>query len=109
MVKARVHFLKLLWESEPGLNAMQRMARFQQCFWRTFRVGNTFARRHQIDRARADFNFGPECVPVQHCAFEQIGDRRQADMWMRANANTSSRRQLSRAHMVEEDKRADQL
>ncbi|MNM99740.1 Amidohydrolase [compost metagenome] len=57
------------------------------------------ARQHALIRAQA--------VLVQDCAFEQVGQGRQADMRVLANIHAMARRIVSFEHVVEEHERAD--
>ncbi len=44
---------------------------------------------------------------MQDFAFEQIGDRRQADVRMRAHVDAGPRREIRGTHVIEKDERAD--
>ena len=65
---------------------------------------------HQIDGTGLDPLHGAEAVAVVHGAAEQIGDRGQADMRVRADvAIAAAGLERRRAHMIKKDKGADAL
>jgi hypothetical protein len=62
---------------------------------------------HEVDIAGADRLQASQGVPMQYFTFEQIGDRCQIDMWVGADIYTLPRRKIRRAHMIEENPRAN--
>ena len=70
-------------------------------------MGDAAAGGHQIDRAGLDPLVGAEAVAMVDGAGEQIGDRRQVDVRVRAHVDAAADLQLRRAHLVEEDERPD--
>ena len=62
---------------------------------------------HQIDRAWPDHLVGADAVAVADRAVEQIGDRGEVDVRVRANVHAAAGGQSRRAELVDEDERAD--
>ncbi len=67
------------------------------------------ARRHPVDGPGPDRLHVAEAVPVQDLALEQVGNRSQADVRMRAHIHAASRLKFRRAHVIEKDERPDPL
>src|SRR5882757_830939 len=65
------------------------------------------ARRHPIDVARPDRLNAAYAVAVNHLAFEQVGQRGQADMRMRTHVLSLPGTKHRRSEVVEEDERTD--
>ena len=70
-------------------------------------MGDAVAGGHQIDRARLDRREGAERIAMVDRAGEQIGDGGEVDVRVRPHVDALAGRQLRRAHLVEEDERAD--
>src|SRR5690348_18419633 len=67
------------------------------------------SRCHPVHRAWTDRHHCTKAVAVDYFAVEQISDRREIDVRMWANIDTLANAELRRAHLVEENKRADHL
>ena len=65
------------------------------------------ARGHQVDRARLDHRVAADAVAMLDRAFEQIGDRREIDVRVRADVHALARREPRRSELVDEDERPD--
>ena len=63
-----------------------------QVVGRALRVHDAAAGRHPVDRAGLDALHDAEAVAVQHRALEQVGDRGQPDVRMRAHVVVVGRR-----------------
>jgi hypothetical protein len=70
-------------------------------------MGNAASGSHPVDVAGTDRLHEAERVAMLDCAFEQVGDRRQPDVRMRAHVDTIAGFEPNRAHMVEEHERPD--
>ncbi len=70
-------------------------------------MNDAAARRHPVHVAGADRFDVARAVAVNHLAFEQIGQRRQADMRMRTHVRPVSGAKHRRPEMVEEDEGTD--
>src|SRR5256886_14045438 len=62
---------------------------------------------HPVDITRGDRLHRAEAVTVQDFAFEQIGDRRQAYVRMRAHVDAAARRENGRTHVIEKNEWTD--
>ena len=75
---------------------------------RALRMDDAAPGRHPVDVAGDDFLHRAEAVAMHDRAFEQIGDRGEADVRMRPHVEADAGLKRGRAHVVEEDERADQ-
>src|SRR3546814_5713099 len=64
-------------------------------------------RGHQVARAGADRRIGAEAVAMVDRALEQIGQRRQVDMRVRAHVHPLPGVEMRRAELIDEDERPD--
>ena len=101
--------LRRLRQRDPGLDAEQAAAAGPERRAGAFGMRDAAAGRHPVHVARHDRLVGAEAVAVLDRAVEQIRDRREADMRMRAHVEPVSGEELARAHLVEEDERSDHL
>jgi hypothetical protein len=102
-------FLVRLRERRPSLYAKQTRT-FRALFGsRALRVHDSAARRHQVELARLDGQRGAETVAMHDLAVEQIGDRGEPDMGMRAYVDSGPDEKLGRPHLIKEDERPDHL
>src|SRR5262249_11670373 len=62
-----------------------------------------------VQLARADGHRRPQVVAVHDLAVEQVGDGGEPDMGMRTYVHPGTDEELGRAHLIEEDERADHL
>ena len=62
---------------------------------------------HPVHRAGPDRHGGAEAVAVHDLAVEQVGDGGEPDMRVRAHVEAVAGTEFGRAHMIEEDERAD--
>jgi hypothetical protein len=67
------------------------------------------SRGHQVHRAGGDLQRVVLAVAVHDAAVEQVGDRCEADMQVRAHVHALAGDELHRSHLVEEDERANHL
>jgi hypothetical protein len=72
-------------------------------------MNHTASGRHPVDGARFDALDGAEIVPVQHRAFEEISDRREADVGMGTHIMIVTRSRRQRPEVIEKNKWADAL
>jgi hypothetical protein len=70
-------------------------------------MGDPAPRRHQVDRARLDPREGTERIAMIDRPGEEIGDGGEVYMGVGADVDPAARREMSRAHLVEEDERPD--
>src|ERR1700741_4550531 len=70
---------------------------------------NATSRCHPAHRAWSDRHHCAKAVAVYYFAVEQIRDRSEVDVRMRADIDTLADAELGRPHMVEENERADHL
>ncbi len=99
----------ILGQRHPGLDAMQSGAGFARGLGRALGMDDAVAGRHPVDVTRPDHLLAAEAVAVHDLALEQIGDRGQPDMRMRTHIGALPGRHRHRAHVIEEDERADGL
>src|SRR5512147_1194644 len=101
-------FLMLFGQRHPGLDAVQMVTLAPRAL-EALRVGDATPGRHPVDLARADRLFRAHAVAVHNLAREQIGDRRQANVWVRSHVDRAghTRRHVYWTHMIEEDEGAD--
>ena len=109
MLEARRGVFLSLWQSDPGLDAEQAVRRLVSGGARPLGVGDAAPRHHPVDRARQNDLVRAQAVAVLELAAEEVGDRRKADMGMRADVDALARDELHRSHLVEEDERPDHL
>jgi hypothetical protein len=94
-------------QRDPGLDPVQRTAAAANLVAGALRVNDPPAGEHPVHVARADRLERAEAVAVDDLALEQVRHRRQRDVRVRADIDPVAGRQLRRAHVVEEDERAD--
>jgi len=107
MAERGIGELVLFRQRDPGLKALQARAGAAQLRRGALRMNDAVPGGHPVDVARRDRLHGAEAVAVQDFALEQIGDRRQADVRMRAHVDSGTRREIRRTHVIEKDERAD--
>ncbi len=107
MAERGIGELVLFRERDPGLQALQARARAAQLRRGALRMNDAVPSGHPVDIARCDRLHGAEAVTVQDFALEQIGDRRQAYVRMRAHVDAGAWREIRRTHVIEKDERAD--
>src|SRR5688572_18056002 len=73
---------------------------------RALRMHDPAPRGHQVHGAALDRLHEPEVVAMHDLAFEEIRDRREADVRMRPNGDAFAGRKDRRAHVIEEYERA---
>ena len=76
---------------------------------RALGMGDAAARGHQVHGAGRDLQRVAFAVAVHDAAVEQVGDGGEPDVRMRAHVHAAAGHELHRAHLVEEDERADHL
>ena len=72
-----------------------------------FRMHDTAAGDHPVDRARSNRLHGAEAVAVNDLAVKQVGDRGESDVRVWAHVQATTGAQYRRAHLIEEYKRPD--
>jgi len=72
-------------------------------------MGDAAARGHPVDRAGPDRLQGAEAVAVGDLAADQVSDRGEADVRMRAHVDPLPQQKLGRTHLIEKDERSDHL
>ncbi|RWA56195.1 hypothetical protein AU476_04380 [Cupriavidus sp. UYMSc13B] len=86
----RLGTLMLLRQCHPGLDAVQTGAGGAHMLGRALRVHDAAPGCHPVDVARADRLVAAQAVAVDDLALEQVGDRGQPDMWMRAHVSAGA-------------------
>src|SRR5271166_3733926 len=109
MLEARLSVLLSLRQGDPGLDAEQAVRRLAGGGARPLGVGDPAPRHHPVDGTGEDDLVRAQAVAVLDLAAEEVGDGREADMGMRADVDAPARDELSRSHLVKEDKRPDHL
>jgi hypothetical protein len=106
--EAGIDLLAFLRQRDPGLDSVHRAAFLAQPL-ETFGMGDAAAGSHPVHLAGAHRLLRADAVAVHDLAIEQIGDRGQADVRVRAHVGfcRQARRDQFRAHPVEEDVRTD--
>src|SRR5665213_474057 len=107
MRETRLNLFERLGHSHPNLVTEHRPTPGLNRRWRSLRMDDATSRSHPVHIARSDQLDTAHTVTVNHLAFAQISQRRQAYMWMRANIETSACVKHRRPEGIEEDKRAD--
>jgi len=94
-------------QRDPELQAVARVRHAEQVFRRALRMDDAAPGRHPVDGARRDALDHAGRVAMHDRAFEEVGQRRQADVRVRANLVVRAGLHCDRAEVVEEDERAD--
>ena len=108
MFEMRRHFFVLGRQCDPGLQAVHECTACASLGWRALGVGDAATGNHPIDVAGANGLARTEVIAMDDFAIEQIGDRRQINMRMRAYVEALANGELHGAHVVEENERADE-
>ena len=95
------------WQGDPGLDAVHAHAGSALLIRGAFGMDDAPASYHPVYCARPDRNVRANRVPVRDRAFEEIGDRRKANVRVRANVEALAGRIVHRPEMIEEDERPD--
>jgi hypothetical protein len=105
MCKVGFRFLVPLRQRHPDLYTVKFLLPISQVAIGAFRVNNAAPCRHPVNRAGFDGSHRAETIPVNDRSREQIRNRGKAHMRVWAHINTLPRREVSRFHLVEKDKR----
>src|ERR1700680_1741973 len=109
MLKRRPDFLMRLRPRDPALNAQTALAALPRARRAAFGMRNAAPGGHEIPRAGGDLARIAFAVAMHDAAVEQIGDRRQPDMGVRAHVQALAGTEFTRSHLIEEDERTDHL
>ena len=104
-----VGLLVRLRQRDPALDAVHALAAAAHLRRRALGMGDAAPRRHQVHGAGRDLERIALAVAMHDAAVEQIGDGGKPDMRMRPHVHALPGDELHRAHLVEEDERADHL
>ena len=92
-------------QRDPALEAEHRASRRAHRRAAALGVDDAAPRRHEVDLARVDRLHVSFAVPMHDLAFDQIGQRGQADMRMGAGIEPLPRAEGDRTEAVQEDER----
>jgi hypothetical protein len=106
MLEGGVDLLLRPRESEPGLDAGKLGPTRPNARRRALGMDDTAPGGHQIHSARLDRPEGAERIAMVDRSGEQVGDGRKVDVRVRPHVDALPRRQVRRAHLVEEDEGA---
>ena len=101
------HVFHRLRQRDPGLQAGHGHRAAAHLLRRALGMDDAATSGHQVHIARRNHHFRAERIAVADFAVEQVGHRRKADMRMRAHVEHLAGAQDGRAHLVEEDERAN--
>jgi hypothetical protein len=107
MVKLGLALLMRQREPNPELETVRARTSAPHFGTRAFGMDDAASRGHPVDVARSDGLVRSQAVAMDDLAVEEIRHRREADMRVRPNIETMSRREICGAHMIEEDERPD--
>jgi len=107
MLERRRRLLGRLGQSDPQLQAVAGVRRVQQVFGRALGVDDATAGLHPVHRAGLDALHDAGGVAMHDSTFEQVGERGQADVRMRAHVVVRAGLDRDRAEVVEEHERPD--
>ena len=93
--------------ADPELQAVAAVRAGRQVLGRALGVDDAAPGRHPVDGAGLDPLDHAGRVAMHHRAVEQVGERRQADVRMRADVVVGAGRDVDRAEVVEEHERPD--
>jgi hypothetical protein len=93
----------------PGLQSEQSGAASLQLRASPLRMRDATSGCHPVHRAWADRHHCAKAVTVDYFPVKQIRDRGEVDVRMWADIDTLADAELGRPHLVQENKRADQL
>ena len=105
----RRHFLMILRQRDPALNAEHSAAARSHIRRRAFGVRDAATRRHEIHGPGRDVHVIAFAVAVRDAAIEKVGDGGKPDMRVGTNVQTSSGNKLHRSHLVEKNEGPDHL
>lgn len=104
-----VGLLVLLGQGHPGLDAEELLARAQPLGRGALGMHDPAAGLHPVHRARLDRHVRAKAVAVMDLALEEIGQRREVDVRVRAHVDALVGQELGGAHLIEEDEGAYHL
>ena len=97
----------VLRQRDPGLDAEHLPLGVPDFVAGAFGVDDAATGRHPVDVARTYRLLVAEAVPVHDLAVEEVGDRGQPDMRVRAHVDPLAGLEGIRSHPVEEDEGTD--
>ena len=109
MAETGVGFLDRQRQRRPQLQPVHHVRNVVQVGRSAFRMDDAAAGCHPVDGAGFDALHGAQAVAVQHRAFEQVSDSREADVRMRPHVVVVPGPRGDRAEMIEEHEGADRL
>src|ERR1700722_10718732 len=109
MLESRRRLFKSLWQSDPGLNAIETLTAGALRSRRAFGMSNAAPRGHQVHCAGRDFHRIALAVAMENASLEQVSDGRQPDMGMRPNIHPVAGEKLRGAHLVEKNEGPNHL
>ncbi len=107
MLESRIDLFLVLRQREPGLDAVEDRPARALVGGGALGVADALAGGHQIDRAGLDPLHRPDAVAMLERALEQVGDGGEVDVGVRADVHALVDAKPRRAHLIEEDERAD--
>jgi len=107
VLERRRRVLQRFRQRDPELQAVAAVRAADQLLRRPLRVDDAAPGRHPVDRPRLDPLDDAGRVAVDDRAFEQVGERRQPDVRMRADVVVLVGGDVDRPEVVEEDEGAD--
>ena len=110
VAEGRLGFLVFVGQRDPGLDAVHRAALGARLL-EALGVRDAAAGDHPVDLVGLDGLLHADAVAMHDLAGEQIGDRGEPDVRVRAHVDglRDTRREGHRADVVEEDERADHV
>ena len=100
----RLHLLELERQCDPGLDAVQPR-RDGEVVAGALGVHDAAAGRHEVHGTGLDELPIAQAVAVHDLAFEEVSDRREPDVRMRAHGDAVVRRKHGGPHVIEEHER----
>ncbi len=105
--EVRVDFLERPGQGDPGLQAEQLAGLRPGLVRAALGVDDTAASGHQVDRAGPYDLLRVQAVAVHDLAAEQVGDRGQADVGVRAHVQALPGLEMTQTHLIEEHEGPD--
>jgi hypothetical protein len=103
MGKARLYLFQGLRQRDPDLLTEHRPALGLRFHRRAFRMDDASTCRHPVHVTRTDRLEGARAVTVNHLAFEEVGQRGEADVRMRPDIRNFASAERDRPEVVEEN------
>src|SRR6267378_1459687 len=105
MTERRLTLFMRLGQRHPRLQAVHRVTRRPDLWGRPFGMNDADAGGHPVDVARLDALHRSRAVAVHLRTLEQVRDRGEPDMRMRAHIDALTRRKVDRAEVIEKYER----